>query len=206
MKIITQVKLREKQKRVDIYLDGEFAFNLDFETFVKSGLKVGDELSEEKIEPILKEKELQKTYEKILKFASLRPRSQKEYFDWLKKHKVHKSLYKYLFDRLKRINLLDDKRFTTWFVNQKIQSRYKSRKELLYELKVKGVAQEIIEDVLSKEKFDEVKVAKDLVDKKMYLWKNLSKPKLRQRVYNFLLRHGFNREVVRNILKRLQNI
>ena len=52
---------------------------------MKLGLKVEQELTEEEVEKIVKKAEFQKTLDKLLKFATLRPRSEKEIKDWLKK-------------------------------------------------------------------------------------------------------------------------
>ena len=73
MPIITSIKPQKNGKRVNIYLDEEFGFGLDLENFVKLGLKVEQKLSEDEVEEIVKKAEFQKVYDKILRFASLRP-------------------------------------------------------------------------------------------------------------------------------------
>src|SRR3990170_1732991 len=121
MSIITSIKPQKNKKRINIYLDDKFGFGLDLENFVKLGLKVEQELSEEEIVKIVKKAEFQKVYDKILRFGSLRLRSEKEYRSWLKKHKVHKSLHEELFNRLARLDFLNDKKFASWWADQRIQ-------------------------------------------------------------------------------------
>jgi len=106
MAVITSIKPQKNKKRVSLYLDGEFGFGLDLENFVKLGLKTGMRLKDEEIREIVKKAEFQKVLDKLLKFASLRPRSEKEFNLWLKKHKVHQSLHEDLFNRLKRLELI----------------------------------------------------------------------------------------------------
>src|SRR3989344_9340992 len=111
MPIITSIKPQKNQKRVNIYLDDKFGFGIDLENFMKLGLKVEQELTETEIEKILKKAEFQKTLDKLLRFATLRPRSEKEVRDYFRRRKVHESLHKDLFDRLNRLELIDDKKF-----------------------------------------------------------------------------------------------
>src|SRR3990170_3150167 len=126
MPIITSIEPQKNNKRVNIYLDGKFGFGLDLENFVKLGLKVEQELSEKEVKEIIKQSEFQKTYDKILRFTSLRPRSEKEFRYWLKKHKVPKSIHEDLFNRLKRLDFLNDKKFAVWWVEQRLQFKFKS--------------------------------------------------------------------------------
>lgn len=200
MPTITSIVLQKNQKRVNIYLDGKFGFGLDLENFVKLGLKAERELSKEEVEDIIKKASFQKVYEKILKFASLRPRSEREFKDWLKKHKVDRNFQPELFNRLKKLNFLDDKKFALWWVKQRKEFRLKSKKELIQELRLKGIPKDIIEEVLSKIDIDEINTARNLLEKKKYLWEGLKGVESRKRKLEFLLRHGFDWEVINKVV------
>lgn len=200
MPVITAIKSQKSKKRVNIYLDDKFGFGLDLETLVKYGLKVGQELSDEEIEKIVKKAEFQKVYDKILRFATLRPRSEKEFRNWLKKYKVHESLHKELFNRLKRLELFDDIKFAKWWIGQRLQFKFKSKKELEYELRIKGIDRNIIEDVLSEVEIDETKIAKGLLEKKKYKWEKLSKLEAKKKMSEFLGRKGFGWDIIRKII------
>lgn len=82
---ITKIQPQKKEERFNIYVDGKFAFGLDAETVVKSGLKVGQEISEKEIEKLVFENETNKLMEKALRFLSFRPRSESEVRQYLKK-------------------------------------------------------------------------------------------------------------------------
>ena len=69
MPSITAIKPQKSKNRINIYLDGKFGFGLDLENFVKFGLKVEQELSEERIIEITKKAEFQKVFDRILFFA-----------------------------------------------------------------------------------------------------------------------------------------
>ena len=200
MPIITKIKPQKNKKRVNIYLDNKFGFGLDLENFMRLGLKVEQEFSEKKIKEILKKAEFQKVYEKIVRFATLRPRSEKEINNWLRKYKVHQSLVKDLFNRLKRLELLDDIKFAKWWVEQRMNFRPKSKRIMIYELRSKGINKNIIEDVLSEVKIDELKIAKELLQKKKYKWGKLPRLEARKKMSEFLGRKGFAWGIIKNVI------
>jgi len=211
MPVITSIKPQKNQKRVNIYLDGKFSakggpasgwgFGLDLENFVKLGLKVGQNLTEEEVEKIIKKAELQKTLDKILRFATLRPRSEKEIKDWFKRKKVHETIHEELFDRLNRLELVDDEKFAKWWVEQRLQFRPKPKSIMYQELRIKGIKKEIIGEVLENTDVNEEKFAKDLLEKKKYKWKGLNKLIAKRKMSEFLARKGFDWDVIRKIIK-----
>ena len=201
MPIITKIKPQKNKKRVNIYLDDKFGFGLDLENFVKQGLKVGRKLTKTEIKEILKKAEFQRTLNKLLRFATLRPRSEKEINIWLRKYKVHQSIISDLFNKLKRLKLLDDKKFAEWWVEQRMNFRPKSKRIINYELRSKGISKNIIEDVLSEVKIDEVKIAKEMLAKKIYKWERLPKFEARKKMGEFLGRKGFSWRVINKVIK-----
>src|SRR3989304_5220176 len=106
MPIITSIKQQKNKNRVNVYLDDKFGFGIDLDNFVILGLKVNQELSEKEVEEIVRKAEFQKTLDKLLRFATLRPRSEKEIKDYFKRKKVHESLQPDLFAKLKKLDLL----------------------------------------------------------------------------------------------------
>lgn len=203
MPVVTSIKPQKSKKRVSVYLDGKFGFGIDLENFMKLRLKVEDELSEEEVEKIVRKAEFQKVYDKLLKFVTLRLRSEKEINDWLRKHKVHKSLFKDLFNRLKRLELPDDEKFARWWVGQRMNFRPRAKRILNYELRRKGVDKNIIQDVLSEIKIDEEKIAKELLEKKKYRWKKLEKLEKRKKMSEFLGRKGFGWGTIKQVVGEL---
>jgi regulatory protein len=201
MPIVTSIKPQKNKKRVNVYLDGKFSFGLGLETYMKSGLKVGNEISEEEVKKLLKGNEFNTTYEKLLRFATLRPRSRKEVGTWFKKHKVHLSLQKDLVKKLEHLELLDDGKFAKWWVEQRLQFRKKSKRELVLELRSKGVDKNTIADVLSETEVDEYKTAKDLLEKKKYRWEKFDDRKKRQKMTEYLARRGFSWDVIKLVVK-----
>lgn len=201
MPIITSIKPQKSKKRVNIYLDNKYGFGLDLENFMKLGLKVDQELSDEEIRKIIKSGEFQKVSDKLLNFSMLRPRSIKEVKDWLRRKKVNESIHKDLFNRLKRLELLDDTKFAKWWVEQRLAFKKPSRRILYYELSIKGVEKNIIEDVLEEVNIDEEKIARNLIKSKAYKWERFDEKIKKQKMQTFLLGKGFGWNIVSKVVQ-----
>ena len=194
---ITQIKPQKNNKRVNIYLDGKFAFGLDLENYVKLGLKVEQVLTDEEDEEIVRKAEFQKAYDKLLGFATLRPRSEFEIKMWFNKHKIHESLQDDLVKRLIKLELLDDNKFASWWVKQRNEFRPRSKRQLYSELRKKGMDKEITDQVLQETKIDEEKIAADLLKKREYKWEKLDKFTKRKKMSEYLARKGFDWGVIK---------
>lgn len=200
MPTITSIKSQKNQKRVTIYLDGKFGFGIDLANFVKLGLKVGQKFSGDEIEELIKKAEFQKTYDKILRFATLRPRSEKEFIIWIKKHKIPKNLHTELFDRLRRLDFLNDEKFAIWWIEQRSNFRPKPKRVLERELRIKGIGKEITEKVLRESMVDEVSIALKVMEKKSYLWKQFVGYEKRLKISQYLARNGYSWDVIKKII------
>lgn len=199
MPIITAIKSQKNKKRVNVYLDDQFGFGIDLDNFMLLHLKVDQELTEEKVAQIVKKAEFQKTLDKLLRFAMVRPRSEKEIKDYFKRKEVHESLYDELLERLRHFELLDDAKFAKWWVEQRIEFKSKSKRVIKQELLQKGVDRNIIDDILEETKIDEEKMARDLIEKKMYKWKNLEPREAKQKMSQYLVGKGFSWEIIEKV-------
>lgn len=199
MPVITSIKPQKLKKRVNIYLDGKFGFGLDLENFVKLSLKVGRNLSDEEVVEITKKGEYQKAFDRLLFFATLRPRSEKEVRDWMLRKKTSEDIKKILVEKLKQLDLLDDEKFTKWWVEQRLAFKNKSLKDLNYELMGKGIDKAIISKVLNEIEIDEEKIARKLLEKKAYRWRGLGKLDRKRKTSEFLARKGFKWSVIKKI-------
>ncbi|HLD92450.1 MAG TPA: RecX family transcriptional regulator [Patescibacteria group bacterium] len=201
MPVITSIKPQKNNKRVNIYLDYEFAFGLDLENFVKFHLKVDQELDEKQINKIIKEAEFKKILDKLLNFATLRPRSEKEIKDYLRRKKSPESITEELFKRLNSLELLDDTKFAKWWVEQRQSFSPKTKRVLSNELKIKGIDREIIKEILEETEIDEVKLSKELIRNKMYKWERFDPKIKKQKISQYLVVKGFGWNVIQDVLK-----
>lgn len=201
MSVITSIKAQKNQKRVNINLDGSFGFGLDLENFMKLQLKVNQELSQKEINEIIKKSEFQKCLDKTINFTMVRPRSIKEVKDYFRRKEVPESIHEEIFKRLERLELLDDKKFAKWWIDQRLQFKLKSQKDITFELRQKGIDTNTIKNTLDDSEIDEVKIAKELIAKKSYKWQRFDEKTRRQKISQYLVGKGFNWNVVNDVLK-----
>ena len=202
MPVITSIKQQKNKDRVNVYLDDKFGFGIDLDNFVLLHLKVDQELTEKEIEDIVKKAEFQKTLDKLLRFAMVRPRSEKEVTDYFRRKKVHESLHDKLLEKLKHLELIDDEKFAKWWIEQRQAFRPKPKRILDQELRIKGVDREIVQRILGEEDVDEEKMAKELIEKKSYKWKNLPTRESRQKKSQYLAGKGFSWDVIEKVLSK----
>ena len=207
MSIITDIKPQKNKKRVNIYLDGKFAFALPAETLVKAGLKLGQKLSEKQIENLIFKNEFQKLLDKVYRILSLRPRSEKEIEDYLKKKiwkfredqsKTKDKMIGEIISVLKEQKLIDDLAFAAWWVEQRAAFRPRGKMALRMELRRKGVDQEFIDEAIKK--VDELSLAKKAAQKKLKAFKKLDPHEFREKMSAFLARCGFSWGVVKVVI------
>ena len=197
---VTLLKPQKNEKRVNVYLDGVFGFGIDLDNLVLNHIKIGTILTDEEVQKIIRKAEFQKTLDKLLKFAMLRPRSEKEIDDYLKRKKIHESMWKDLFDKLKHFELLDDAKFAKWWVDQRLSFKKISAKLLKLELLKKGIDRNIIDDVMEVTPIDEEKMARDLLSKRAYKWEGLPEREAKQKKFQYLAGKGFDYEVVEKVI------
>jgi regulatory protein len=200
MPVITSIKQQKNKNRVNVYLDDKFGFGIDLDNFVLLHLKIDQELTEKEIGDIVKKAEYQKTFDKLLRFVMVRPRSEKEVTDYFKRKKVHESMHEKLFEKLKHLELLNDAKFAKWWIDQRIQFKNKSKRVIQIELRQKGIGKEIIDEVFSETVIDEEKMARELLAKKMYKWKNLEPREAKQKTSQYLAGKGFSWDVIRKVI------
>lgn len=203
MPYVTAIKPQKSKKRVNVYLDGKFAFGIDFDNLVKFKIKEGDFIDDLQVEAIIIASQIQKIWDKLLRFSALRPRSEKEIRDWFRRKKVPEVLRAKYLKKLKKLGFAGDIKFARFWVEQRLSFRPKPRIVLRQELRQKGVSEEIIKEVLSSFEVNELKQAKELIKKASRRWKGLSEVEFKNKATAFLLRRGYSLEVVKEALSSL---
>ncbi len=144
-----------------------------------------------------------KLLERVLKFLSIRPRSRQEIINYLKK-KIPQDevLREKVLKKAESLDLIDDRDFALWWVEQRMTFRPKGKKALFFELRQKGLEKDLIEEILN-EKINELVLIKPLVQKKWLSLKKLPKEAARQKLVGFLSRRGFSWETIRKVLDEI---
>lgn len=208
MGIITALEPQKRKKnRLNIFVDGEFAVGLSRDIVFKESLEVGEEISPQKLEQLIKENELDKILVKVYRFLSYRPRSEKEIRDYLAKKKTSPLLTSLVIRTLEEQKYLDDREFTQWWVDQRIKFRPVGERVLKAELSQKGISKEIVEEVVSCQL--SVTSSRDLAlkaaKKKLHRCKGLDQTEFRRKMGAFLARRGFDWETIREVTEKIFN-
>ncbi|RJP53132.1 MAG: hypothetical protein C4583_05300 [Anaerolineaceae bacterium] len=200
MKKITAIEVQKKNpKRVNIHLDGEFAFGLD--RFVAAWLVVGQTLDEEKIARLQAEDAQEKAYRQALLFLGVRARSEREVRKNLEKHEMPPAVIEQTIERLREEHLLNDGQFAQDWVTNRSEFRPRSRRALIVELKQKGLAEADIRSAT--EAMDEEALAYAAAEKRVRRLEGLEWNDFRKKLGDFLARRGFAYDVVAPTVKRL---
>lgn len=191
---------KNNPNRVNIYLDGEFAFGLT--RWTAAWLQVGQELSEEKIESLKAEDERERVYQKALRFLSVRPRSVQEVRQNLQKHGVSLVLIEETLERLQGAGLLDDWVFARLWVENRADFRPRAPAILRLELQRKGVAEDIIQTVLQ-EMTDAELLALDAARRRARRLRDLPQREFYRKLSGFLARRGFSYEIIPSVCEQV---
>jgi regulatory protein len=197
---ITALKVQKRNtQRVNVFLDGEFAFGLS--RIVAAWLQVGQQISEEEI-AVLKAKETyEAAFQQTLVFLNYRPRSEAEVRRNLAEHQFLEVVISETIERLRRSELLDDQRFAQAWVENRSEFRPRSRRALQMELRQRGLAEQAIEEAL--EAIDDDELAYQAACKQARKYKEAEWPVFRTKMTNFLARRGFHYGAIANAVKRV---
>jgi regulatory protein len=150
-------------------------------------------------------------YEKLLgagyRFVSYRPRSNKEFRDFLTKKLARwapedtNTLDRVLV-RLGELGYVDDEAFAVWWVSQRQTFRKKGRRLISHELTAKGVSQGVIDHVFSdsSDVKDEFEVAREVAQKRDVKLEALPEIVRKTKLYEYLSRRGFTSSVIYRVI------
>jgi regulatory protein len=190
MRKITAIEpQRRKPQRVNVYLDGEFAFGLA--RLTAGWLKVGQELDQRRITSLQAEDASEMVYQKAIHFLGFRPRSMAEVRQNLAKRGYEDTVISETLHRLQQAGMVNDQEFARAWVENRNTFRPRSKSALRMELRRKGLADDIIETVLI-EQIDEESLAFAAARKYARRLAGLEPLEFRQKLGGYLARRGFS--------------
>jgi regulatory protein len=146
--IITDLKQQVKNdKRYSLYVDGKFAFGLTDVDVVFYGLKIGDEISEEKYSLIYDEAVYTKAKQKAVSLICYRERSKKEIRDRISRD-YDEDITERVMNFLEEYGYVNDEKFATVYARDCLKNKKWGRRKIEFELKMKGVPSDIVFSVL----------------------------------------------------------
>lgn len=211
---ITSISVQVRNPdRVNVSIDGVYRFSLDISQITHLGVKVGREIDDEELLVLKAESEFGKLYARALEYSLMRPHSIREVRDYLRRKTLttkYKSkqgeiktregysltLATRVLERLQMKGYVDDEQFARWWVENRNQTKGSSLRKLTAELRAKGVAGSIIEQVISEsERSDEDELAKIIAKKR-------NKYPDEQKFMQYLARQGFGYDDIKSALTR----
>ena len=200
MPTITQIK-ETKKGRLALFLDGEFAFSLDEDTFAAAALHEEDEVEEWRLEELRKQSDTRKALDKAMDLLSLRDHAAGELYQKLCR-KFDGPSAAYAVAKAQELGLLDDAQFARRRAAELLRKR-KSRRAILDDLAAKGIDRDTaagaVETLYAGEEQDpELTAAVQLVQR--HYAAKLAAGR-RDQVAAALARRGFSHAVIRQALE-----
>ena len=129
-------------------------------------------------------------------------RSRKELEDRLRRKGIPPAAAATVLDRLTEVGLVDDRAYAAAFVASRQRTKPRGTRALAMELRQKGIADAIVQEVLADvaDAEDPVDAATRAVAPKLRSLRGKPRDEVRRKAEQFLLRRGFGYDVARSVL------
>lgn len=196
---ITAIKQQLKNPgRASVFVDGKYAFSLNLDQLLEARLKIGQQLEDSRLADLKKRSAEGKLKMRALNWLMLRPHSEHELRQYLRRKKADQRLINDWAEDFKAKNYLNDEDFARWWVETRRLSKLASSRKLIFELRRKGINSEIIKTVIGDSNDDEHSALLALVNKKRQLARYRTDER---KLTEYLLRQGFSYGAVKAALK-----
>jgi len=201
MKKVTAIRAGRRGKRVNVFLDGSFAFSLEAEVAMKKNLKLEQELSEDEIEALTGADLFQRCLNAAFRYLGYRPRSEAELRERLKRRGFEAGNVEAALTRLREQGLVDDLAFAQFWKDNRETFRPRSQWLTRLELRRKGVTDNIIDQVVAD--VDDEDSAYRAAQSRAHRLPDSDYEGFRHRLGGYLKRRGFGYSVINNTVERL---
>jgi len=202
MRKITAIRVgKGRGKRVNVFLEGKFAFSLEAEVVIREGLQVEQELSVGQIEALARSDHFHRCFNATAHYLSYRPRSESELRERLHWRGFDDDSIEAVIAKLKEQGLVDDIAFAQFWKDNRESFSPRSRWLTKLELRRKGVAADIIDQVVNTVN-DDNSAYRAALSKARSL--SLSDYQgFRRRLGEYLKRRGFGYGVINHTIEQL---
>jgi regulatory protein len=198
---VTALRAGRSRQRVNVFLDGKFAFSLEAEVALKEGLQVGQELSSSQIEALVRSDHFHRCLNATVHYLSYRPRSESEVRERLQRRGFDGDSIEAVIAKLKEQGLISDIAFAQFWKDNRESFSPRSQWLTRLELRRKGVTTDIIDQVV-----DEVDDADNAYRAALSKARGLPLSDyqgFRRRLGDYLKRRGFGYEVINHTVERI---
>ena len=202
MSKITAIRVGRRQgKRVNVFLDGRFAFSLEAEVTIREGLQVGQELSANQIEALARSDCFHRCLNTAAHYLGYRPRSEFELRERLQRRGFDGDSVGAVLAKLKEQGLVDDMAFAQFWRDNRQSFSPRSQWLTKLELRQKGIAADIIDQVV--EAVDNADSAYRAALSKARSLSQSDYQSFRRRLGEYLKRRGFGYGVINHTVERI---
>lgn len=183
---------------VSLYIDGEKAFDLDLEVYMKSGLRPGDELTDDLLHELVRSSDACRAERKAMNLLAFRAHSEKELARKLRQSVPAEAAEKAA-AKMAEVGLVDDESYARALAQELFTRKKLAAPRVRMELARRGVSREIAERVLAEGVPDPRAAAKAVLEKKYAGC--LDDEKGRRRAAAALQRMGYRWEDIRGAIQ-----
>ncbi len=195
-KITDIQKQKRNRTRVSIFIDGEFVCGLDEVAAATARLKIGDEITADELKNVMEKSELNSAFERAVGYLSIAPRAKKEIYKYLLDKGYDKAIIMQTIDKLVSYHYIDDYLYAQTYIKSK-SKKYGSFR-ISAELKQKGIAQSVIDELLDDALEDNIT---DIAQKYIKSHKSADRQKLKR----FLAGRGFSWDSINSVVAQLSS-
>jgi regulatory protein len=202
---ITRI-VKKGKNDVIIYFDKDSLLFLAVEVFLKSGLKKGDDISEDRFSFLIEQNKLFHIKQRAFRLLGRRQHSSSELRRKLWNKDYEQKLIDEVIEDLQKNGYLDDKEFIRAFVAEKSKAKNWSSKKIKGELFKRGVASKLIDETLNHQPVESDNESAMKLAKKKYevlLKRNLEPKDLRNKLSAYLFSKGFDYELIKEVISKL---
>ena len=149
-----------------------------------------------------------KLYQRSLRVLSSRQRTESQIRDYLnrviQKEKIDSDLIEEVISQLKRVDYINDSQYISDYVDIRTKNKQKGKRGLIYELQKKGIKSDAINTYFANNSVDEEQLAKMALYKVWGRYRGLNKFDRYKKTTQYLLRRGFDYEVVRKTIEEFE--
>ena len=139
-------------------------------------------------------------FDLAIRYLGNREHSRKEIIVKLERKKFNQEAIETALNRLDELGLLDDRSFAMNYVGSRSRKKPLGRYKLRYELLQKGIAEEVIDEVLNE--YDSSTHCLDAALKKLPFIKGDERYR-RKKLHAFLMNRGFDSQTIRETLDQI---
>ena len=201
MKITDVSPQKNNSLRVNVYVDGNYSFSLDAAEAVLKGIKEGRELSQKDIDNLLLDSKFSKARDTALNILSRKSITSFELSQKLAEKGYEPIVIGEVKEELASLGYIDDEAYASMYLEYCIEKIW-GIKKIQYEMKLKGISDEIIGDVLSS--YNEAYVLEQMTELILQKYSNLclSDQKDKAKIIRYFAARGLDFSLINTAISK----